>query len=178
MSLNVNYTSLYNNGIDKSMLKEVSQEILNRASQKSANYQNNISVNSQINSIAKPVELGIDLYNGKIDVQAQKQIALNNTLQFQLNTETLKSIQFLNSQAAISSKIDGKYMPNVNANAIVPEAQKVSDTNKSQFVSIFTSETAKDKNGSNPFYGGELLMNGDKPSKEEKTKNELKSIFA
>ena len=103
---------------------------------------------------------------------------MNNTLQFQLNTETLKSIQFLNSQAAISSKIDGKYMPNVNANAIVPEAQKVSDTNKSQFVSIFTSETAKDKNGSNPFYGGELLMNGDKPSKEEKTKNELKSIFA
>ncbi len=178
MSLNVNYTSLYNNGIDKSMLKEVSQEILNRAAQKSANYQNNFSANnSQITTLAKPVELGIDLYNGKIDVQAQKQIALNNTLQFQLNSETLKSIQFLNSQAAISSKIDGKYMPNVNANAVVPEAQKTSETNKSQFVSIFTSETAKDKNGSNPFYGGELLMNNNNPEKKE-TKNELKSIFA
>lgn len=177
MSLNVNYTSLYNNGIDRTMLKEVSQEILNRAAQKSANYSNNISANNQVNTLAKPVELGIDLYNGKIDVQAQKQIALNNTLQFQFNSETLNSIKFLNSQAAISSKIDGKYMPNVNANAIVPEAQKTSETNKSQFVSIFTSETAKDKNGSNPFYGGELLMNNNN-SKKEETKNELKSIFA
>jgi len=177
MSLNVNYTSLYNNGIDRTMLKEVSQEILNRAAQKSANYSNNISVNAQVNTLAKPVELGIDLYNGKIDVQAQKQIALNNTLQFQLNSETLNSIKFLNSQAAISSKIDGKYMPNVNANAVVPEAQKTSEANKSQFVSIFTSETAKDKNGSNPFYGGELLMNNNN-SKKEETKNELKSIFA
>ena len=177
MSLNVNYTSLYKNGIDRSMLKEVSQEILNRAAQKSANYSNNISANNQVNTLAKPVELGIDLYNGKIDVQAQKQIALNNTLQFQLNADTLKSIQFLNSQAAISSKIDGKYMPNVNANAVVPEAQKTSEANKSQFMSIFTSETAKDKNGSNPFYGGELLMNNNNPKKEE-TKNELKSIFA
>ena len=177
MSLNVNYTSLYNNGIDRSMLKEVSQEILNRAAQKSANYSNNISANTQVQTLAKPVELGIDLYNGKIDVQAQKQIALNNTLQFQFNSETLNSIKFLNSQAAISSKIDGKYMPNVNANAIAPEVQKTSETNKSQFVSIFTSETAKDKNGSNPFYGGELLMNNNNPKKEE-TKNELKSIFA
>ena len=178
MSLNVNYTSLYNNGIDRSMLKEVSQEILNRAAQKSANYSNNISTNAQVNSLAKPVELGIDLYNGKIDVQAQKQIALNNTLQFQLNNETLKSIQFLNSQAAISSKIDGKYMPNVNPNAVVSEAQKLSEANKSQFMSIFTSETAKDKNGSNPFYGGELLMNKENSSKNTETKNEIKSIFA
>ena len=176
MSLNVNYTSLYKNGIDRSMLKEVSQEILNRAAQKSAAYSNNITSNAQVNSFVKP-ELGIDLYNGKIDVQAQKQIALNNTLQFQLNTDTLKSIQFLNSQAAISSKIDGKYMPNVNANAVVPEAQKTSEANKSQFTSIFTSETAKDKNGSNPFYGGELLMNNNNPKKEE-SKKELKSIFA
>lgn len=177
MGLNVNYTSLYNNGIDRSMLKEVSQEILNRAAQKSTNYSNNLSNNTQINTHAKPVELGIDLYSGKIDVQAQKQIALNNILQFQLNSETIKSIQFLNSQAAISSKIDGKYMPNVNVNAVVPEAQKTAESNKSQFMSIFTHETAKDKNGSNPFYGGELLMNKDNPEKQE-TKNELKSIFA
>ena len=61
MSLNVNYTSLYNNGIDRTMLKEVSQEILNRAAQKSANYSNNISANNQVNTLAKPVELGIEL---------------------------------------------------------------------------------------------------------------------
>ena len=43
-------------------------------------------------------------------------------------------------------------------------------------MSIFTSETAKDKNGSNPFYGGELLMNNNNPKKEE-TKNELKKLI-
>ena len=177
MSLNVNYTSLYQNGIDKSMLKEVSQEILRRAEQKSSQYSNVSS--SQNITLAKPAELGVDLYNGKVDTQVQKQIAMNNTLQIQLNTETLKSIQFLNSQAAISSKIDGKYMPQVNASAIAPEVQKAAETNKTQFMSIITSETAKDKNGSNPFYGGELLMNNNNPEhKKEETKKELKSIFA
>lgn len=176
MSLNVNYTSLYQNGIDKSMLKEVSAEILRRAEQKSSQFSNASS--GQNITLAKPVELGVDLYNGKIDVQAQKQIAMNNTLQFQLNTETLKSIQFLNSQAAIASKIDGKYMPQVNASAVAPEAQKVSESNKSQFMSIFTQETAKDKNGSNPFYGGELLMNNENHKQNEEPKKELKSIFA
>lgn len=180
MSLNVNYTALYQNGIDRSMLKEVSKEILNRAAQKSSNYSasNNLS-SINVNSLAKPVELGIDLYQGRIDTNVQKQIALNNSLQFQFNTETLKSIQFLNSQAAISSKIDGKYMPNVNAAAETTEAQKIADSNKSQFMSIRTSESAKDKNGSNPFYGGELLMNNNNPSsKQNETKDDLKSIFA
>ena len=175
MSLNVNYTSLYQNGIDRSMLKEVSQEILRRAEQKSSQFSNASS--SQSITLAKPAELGVDLYNGKVDTQVQKQVAMNNTLQFQLNAETLKSIQFLNSQAAIASKIDGKYMPQVNANAIVPEAQKVSETNKTQFMEIVTLETAKDKNGSNPFYGGELLMNNDSKHNEE-PKKELKSIFS
>lgn len=176
MSLNVNYTSLYQNGIDKSMLKEVSQEILRRAEQKSAQYANNNS-SSQSITLAKPAELGIDLYNGRVDTQVQKQIAINNSLQFQLNTETLKSIQFLNSQAAISSKIDGKYMPQINSNAIAPEVQKVNETNKAQFSEIITSETAKDKNGSNPFYGGELLMNNNNPEHNKETQKELKSIF-
>lgn len=176
MSLNVNYTSLYQNGIDKSMLKEVSQEILNRAAQKSGQY-SAVSHNAQVSSQAKPLELGIDLYQGKIDTQVQKQIAMNNTLQFQLNNQTIQSIQFLNSQAAISSKIDGKYMPQINENNIAPEIQKTSDTNKAQFMSIKTSQTAKDKNGSNPFYGGELLMNND-TSKAKDDKNDLKSIFS
>ena len=60
-----------------------------------------LAKNKVLNTLAKPVELGIDLYNGKIDVQAQKQIALNNTLQFQFNSETLNSIKFLNSQAEV-----------------------------------------------------------------------------
>ena len=36
MSLNVNYNSLYKNGIDTSVLKDVSNEILRRAAQKNS----------------------------------------------------------------------------------------------------------------------------------------------
>ncbi len=176
MGLNVNYTSLYQNGIDTSMLKEVSKEILNRAAIKSSQYTNGLSVSQQVTSAQKPVELGLDLYQGRLDASVQKQIAINNSLQFQLNTETLKSIQFLNSQAAISNRIDGKYMPVVNA--AQTEVQKTSENNKSQFMSIFTSETAKDKNGSNPFYFGELLNGEKKDEQKHKDNNALKNIFA
>jgi hypothetical protein len=175
MSLNVNYNSLYKNGIDTSVLKDVSNEILRRAAQKNSKY-TNTQTPQQVNSIAKPVELGIDLYQGKVNTDVQKQIAMNNALQFQFNQETLNSIQFLNSQAAISKKVDGKYMPAVND--AVTETQKVVETNSAQhFMSIFTAATSKDKEGSNPFYNGELLMNN---SKKEETKevDSLKSIFA
>ena len=166
MSLNVNYTSLYKQGIDTSVLQEVSQEILKRAAQKSSVNVNSASV-QQVNSIAKPVELGIDLYQGKIDSQVQKQIAMNNTLQFQFNQTTLNSLQFLNSQAAIKN-VDGKYIP--------AETQKSVETNSAQhFISIFTAATAKDREGSNPFYNGELLAkNSDKDNEEN---NDKKSIF-
>ena len=64
MSLNVNYSSLYQNGIDTSMLKEVSQEILRRAAQKNSQTVNTSSVGTVHN--AKPAELGVDLYQGRI----------------------------------------------------------------------------------------------------------------
>ena len=175
MSLNVNYNSLYKHGIDTSVLKDVSQEILRRAAQKNSQYVNSASVN-QVNSLAKPVELGIDLYQGRVETNVQKQIAMNNALQFQFNEATVNSIQFLNSQAAITKRVDGKYMPAVNE--VVTETQKNSETNASQFVSIFTQALAKDKEGSNPFYHGELL-NGGKSKKEEAKEGEsLKSIFS
>lgn len=174
MSLNVNYSSLYKNGIDTSVLKDVSAEILRRAAEKNSQYTNSATT-QRVNSIAKPVELGIDLYQGKIDTAVQKQIAMNNVLQFQFNQTTLNSIQYLNSQAAISKTIDGKYMPAVNET--VTETQKaVETTSASHFMSIFAAATAKDKDGSNPFYNGELLMGKDQ--KEEKEHAEtLKSIF-
>jgi len=175
MSLNVNYSSLYKNGIDTSILKDVSQEILRRAAEKNSQYTNSAATN-RVNSIAKPVELGIDLYQGKIDLSVQKQIAMNNTLQFQLNQTTLNSIQYLNSQAAISKTVDGKYMPAVNET--VTETQKASQTSQaSHFVEIFTAATAKDKQGSNPFYNGELLM-GKSQKEEKETAETLKSIFS
>ncbi len=176
MSLNVNYNSLYKNGIDTSILKDVSNEILRRAAQKNSQYVNSASV-QQVNSIAKPVELGIDLYQGKIESNVQRQIAINNSLQFNFNQTTLASIQYLNSQAAITQRVDGKYMPAVNE--VVTESQKTRETNSaSQFVQIFTAATAKDKEGSNPFYNGELL-NGGKSKKENPQENDsLRSIFS
>lgn len=174
MSLNVNYNSLYKKGIDTSVLKDVSQEILRRAAQKNSQYSNAIPA-QHVTSSAKPVELGVDLYQGKIETNVQKQIAMNNSLQFQFNEQALNSIQYLNSQAAYTKKVDGKYMPVVNE---VAETQKASNINSaSHFVSIFTSATAKDKKGSNPFYHGELLMGNNK--KEAKPEvDQLKSIFA
>lgn len=175
MSLNVNYSSLYKKGLDTSILKDVSQEILRRAAQKSSQYTNSASTH-QINSTAKPVELGVDLYQGKIDTNVQKQIAMNNTLQFEFNQTTLNSIQYLNSQAAVSKKLDGKYMPAVNE--IVTETQKATETNSaSHFISIFAAAASKDKDGSNPFYNGELLMNKSKKEEQKETES-LKSIFA
>lgn len=176
MSLNVNYTSLYKNGIDTSILKEVSNEILNRAAQKSAQFNPSLSTTQQVNAPAKPAELGIDLYNGKIDNNTQKQIAINNSLQYQFNEQTLKSIQFLNSQAAIVNRLDGKYMPAVNS--VVTESQKASEVNPANhFMAIFAAETAKDKEGSNPFYNGELLNKSKKEEQEQAQLDSLKSIF-
>ncbi len=175
MSLNVNYNSLYKNGIDTSVLKDVSNEILRRAAQKNAQY-TNAAPASQIRSVAKPVELGIDLYQGKIDTNVQKQIAMNNALQFQFNETTLNAVKFLNSQAAVARKLDGKYMPAVNE--VVTETQKATETtNASHFISIFSAASSKDKSGSNPFYNGELLMNNSK-QEENKDVEPLKSIFA
>ena len=176
MSLNVNYNSLYKNGIDTSVLKDVSNEILRRAAQKNSQYANT-SASAQVHSVAKPVELGIDLYQGKIDISVQKQIAMNNALQFQLNEATLNSIQYLNSQAAVSKKLDGKYMPAVNE--VVTVTQKAAETTSaSHFMSIFAAATAKDKDGSNPFYNGELLMGKSAKKEEVKDVEPLKSIFA
>jgi hypothetical protein len=176
MDLNVNYSSLYKHGIDTSVLKEVSNEILRRAAQKNSEYTNTQTVR-QVNTPAKPLELGIDLYQGKINTTVQRQIAMNNALQFQFNQATLNSINYLNTQAAVTRNIDGKYMPAVNE--VVTETQKAVETNTaSHFVKIFTSETAKDKEGSNPFYNGELLAKKSSENSEAKNVDSMKSIFA
>jgi len=177
MDLNVNYSSLYKHGIDTSVLKEVSNEILRRAAQKNSEYTNTQTVR-QVNTPAKPLELGIDLYQGKINTTVQRQIAMNNALQFQFNQSTINSINYLNTQAAVARNMDGKYMPAVNA--VVTETQKAVETNAaSHFLKIVTSESAKDKEGSTPFYHGELLL-GKKASEntEAKSVDSMKSIFA
>lgn len=47
---------------------------------------------------------------------------MNNSVQFQFNQSTLASIQYLNSQASVVNRLDGKYMPAVNE--VVTETQK------------------------------------------------------
>lgn len=173
MSLNVNYNSLYKYGIDTTILKDVSNEILRRAAQKNSQYTNSATI-QQVNTPAKPAELGIDLYQGKIESSVQKQIAMNNTLQFQFNEATINSIQFLNTQAA-AKRIDGKYMPAVNE---ATDTQKFAETNLSQFRNILTTEILKDKQGSNPFYHGELLMAKKENTETSEADNSIKSIFA
>ena len=176
MSLNVNYNSLYKNGIDTSILKDVSNEILRRAGQKNSQDTNSTTI-QRVNSLAKPVELGIDLYQGKINSDVQKQIAMNNTLQFQFNETTLNSIQYLNSQAAMTKNMDGKVIP--AANEVVTETQKAAEvTHASYFMSIFASSTATDKNGSNPFYNKELHVEKSSKNNEKEEDNSLKSIFS
>lgn len=157
MSLNAVNTQNFRTGIDTSILKEVSAEILKRAQAKAMQAQSG-SVNF------KASDLGIDLYQGKVDNATARQIAMNNAgLQIQLNENVLQSIKFLNTQAAqnIQKNVEGKIAFSVYEGTDVQKAPEMP-----KFNSIVSFATDKDKKGSNPFYHGELLANGNK--KEEK----------
>ena len=101
--MNVTLNQNLKTGIDASVIKEVSAEILKRAQAKTAQ-------NVQ-QSVFKSQELGVDLYQGKVDSSVARQIAMNNSgLQIQLNQNVLDSIKFLNTQAAqqVSKNVEGK----------------------------------------------------------------------
>ncbi len=156
-----------NLGIDRATLNQVSQEILKRAAEKNSQYKTAENTN-----FFQPRDLGVDLYSGKIDTNAQKQIALNNSgLQIQLSQDALNAIRTLNTKAAqnVQKNVEGKMT--VAVNEITVQEQK-SITPK--FNSLISLATDKDKNGSNPFYHGELLMNNSK--KEEKAEENI-AIF-
>ena len=95
----------------------------------------------------------------------------NSGLQIQLSQSALDAISTLNSKAAqnIQKSVEGKMT--VAVNEITVQEQK---TTTPKFNSIISLAANKDKNGSNPFYHGELLM-ANTGKKEEKT--EEKSIF-
>ena len=158
MSISVNYNQNFKTGIDTSILKEVSAEILKRAQAKAMNVQSGRTISFTT------TDLGLDLYQGKVDTNTARQVAMNNSgLQIQLNQNILDSIKFLNTQAAqkVQKNVEGKIAFSVYEGA---DVQKAAETPK--FNSIVSFGTAKDKNGSNPFYHGELLANGQK--KEDK----------
>ena len=153
--MNVTLKQNYKTGIDASVLKEVSAEILKRAHAKTA---------GNVHTSFRTQDLGLDLYQGKVDTQIARQVAMNNSgLQVQLNQNVLKSIQFLNSQAAqnIQKNVEGKIAFAVYESTDVQKAAELP-----KFNSIISFGTAKDKQGSNPFYHGELL-NGKKEDKQE-----------
>lgn len=162
------YEQLNNMGlsIDRATLQQVSQSILKRAEQKNAQY----NVDTARNFFQQR-DLGVDLYNGKVDPSTAKQIALNNSgLQVQLSQNTMASINYLNAMAAqnIQKSTESKLTTVVNEITLKEQAAPVTTLNR-----IVSQETAKDKNGSNPFYHGELLMNN---SKKEEPVDETKAV--
>lgn len=163
------YNQNYKLGIDTSILKQVSAEILKRAEQKNSQY--NVS---SFNSVLKTVDIGVDLYKGNIDTATARQIALNNSgLQVQLSQNAQRAIQFLNTQAAsqsVQKNVEGKITVAVNE---ISGEQKIDNT--PAFNSIVANSASKDKNGSNPFYHGEMLMQN---SKKGETAEESQSIFS
>ena len=158
------YNAQYKLGIDTSVLKEVSQEILKRAAEK--NNQFNINT-STVNNIFKPADIGLDLYKGNVDTKIARQVALNNSgFQIQLNQDVLASIQYLNAKAAqnVQKNVEGKITI-----ALQEGVGNTSKTEQPKFNSIISLATGKDKNGSAPSYKGEFLF-----IKKEKEQEEIK----
>ena len=89
----------------------------------------------------------------------------NSGMQIQLSQDVLKSIQYLNTQAAqnIQKNVEGKIT--VALNEGVGNTQKAENAPK--FNSIISLATGKDKNGSAPSYKGEFLFIKKDNEKEE-----------
>lgn len=157
-----------NLGIDRATLNQVSQEILKRAAEKNSQYKTADNTN-----FFQPRDLGVDLYKGNIDTNAQRQIAMNNSgLQIQLSQNALAAIHTLNTKAAQNTQKNVEGKMTVAVNEITVQEQK---NITPKFNSLISLAADKDKNGSNPFYHGELLMNG---SKKEENSDDKQSIFA
>lgn len=164
MSLNVSYNQIQQSGIDTAALKTVTQQIF----QKSGAKVNSVLANNDLTQFNR-VSLGTDLYSGKVQASTANQIAMNKVdYQVNLSDKAVASLKYLNSQASQSvfKTVEGK--------VTLPEVQEVSTEKKSFKLPSFgqlveTADLGSDKQGSNPFYKGELL----KVKKEEKEEETL-----
>lgn len=161
MSLSVSYNQNFRSGIDATALREVTQQIFNKSSVKSVDLSNlDLTKFNRVN-------LGMDLYSGKVDSSTARQIAMGNSgMQISLNEGALNSVQYLKNETLklILKNVDGKIT--------VAENKEIAKSDRSFELPSFSSLTkafdlGKDKNGSNPFYKGELLGIKKEEEKEE-----------
>ena len=159
------------NGIDRNVLKEVSQEILKRANAKNSDF----NVQSSFKTAAQArQELGLNLYNGSVDANTARQIALNNSgLQIQLNQNVLDSIKYLNTQAAQRNSNNLECRLTADINEITTKV--VAPENPTLTQGILSFATDKDKSGSQTPYRGELLATDKKD--EQKVDNIFERLY-
>lgn len=156
MSLSVSYNQNYASGIDTASLKEVAQQIFQRANSKASDISSLDLSKVDYTKFNRP-SLGVDLYSGRVDAATARQVAVTNLgMEVKLSNNALDSLKYLNSQASKSmfKALDGKI-----SIAEPQEPLKVQKTFQlPKFTQLVkTSDLGKDKNGSNPFYKGELL---------------------
>lgn len=159
MSLSVSYNQNIKSGIDSAALREVTQQIFQRAGAKTAD------LSSLDLSKFNRATLGTDLYSGKIDSSMARQIAMTNSMKVNLSDNALNSLKYLSSEASksIFKTVEGKIT--------IAETKEITERKTSRILPSFgqlteTADLGSDRRGSNPFYRGELL-NVKKEKKEE-----------
>ena len=159
MSLSVSYNQNIKSGIDTAALREVTQQIFQKAASKTAD------LSSLDLTKFNRVNLGTDLYSGKIDSATARQIAMTNSMEINLSDNALNSLKYLSSEASksIFKTVEGKIT--------IAETKEITERKTAVAIPTFgklveTADLGSDKRGSNPFYRGELL-NIKKEEKEE-----------
>ena len=159
MSLSVSYNQNIKSGIDTAALRDVTQQIFQKAASKTTD------LSSLDLSKFNRVTLGTDLYSGKIDSSTARQIAMTNSMQVNLSDNALNSLKYLSSEASksIFKTVEGKIT--------IAETKEITERKNIATTPSFgrlteTADLGSDKRGSNPFYKGELL-NVKKEEKEE-----------
>ncbi len=153
-------SNIYSN-IDRVNVASITSEVLNPAKA-----QTNLAA-VDLAKFTRP-SLGVELYNGKISVDAQREIAI---AQSGINTQNINT-SFLNAQAAsalyagsnVSKNVEGKMTVNANAEM---DTFKTVEAQASKVDLYQIGNLQKDSKGSNPF----SYSQGETKKEEEKTES-------